>query len=152
MILPLEYASLLSKPRFGRALRAKDGAGSALALMAHLRFRITRVQDRKELDDDPLELPGSSERKAGSGEPLAGVSGTISGRTHERSSRPTFESLEMLLKRAWQHWQGATLLCVTHDGGDTRIFDQVLVIEQGRVVEHGSPELLHRDPQSPMPA
>ena len=39
-------------------------------------------------------------------------------------------------------WHGATLLCVTHDVGETRDFDRVLVIESGRVVEDDCPAVL----------
>jgi ABC-type bacteriocin/lantibiotic exporter with double-glycine peptidase domain len=44
-----------------------------------------------------------------------------------------------LLARAREHWKDATLLCVTHDVGETRPFDRVLVIEGGRIVEDGAP-------------
>jgi ATP-binding cassette subfamily B protein len=37
-------------------------------------------------------------------------------------------------------WQDATLICVTHDVGETRAFQRVLVIEDGQVVEDGCPE------------
>jgi ATP-binding cassette subfamily B protein len=42
--------------------------------------------------------------------------------------------------RAW--WRGVTLLCVTHDVGETLPFDRVLVIEEGRIVEDGAPTQL----------
>jgi ATP-binding cassette subfamily B protein len=48
--------------------------------------------------------------------------------------------------RLW--WQGATLLCVTHDVGETASFDAVIVVDDGRVVEHGSPRTLAADPAS----
>ena len=44
-----------------------------------------------------------------------------------------------LLGRARRWWQGATLLCVTHDVGETLGFDRVLVVDGGRVVEDGAP-------------
>lgn len=54
-----------------------------------------------------------------------------------------------LLLRARQHWRGATLLCVTHDIGETESFDRVLVMEGGRIVEDGAPsELLAREGSS----
>jgi ATP-binding cassette subfamily B protein len=40
----------------------------------------------------------------------------------------------------------ATLLCVTHDVGETRAFDRVLVIDHGQIVEDGSPEKLAATP------
>lgn len=48
--------------------------------------------------------------------------------------------------RAW--WEGATLLCVTHDVSETRAFDRVLVVEDGRVVEDGVPADLEATPGS----
>lgn len=54
----------------------------------------------------------------------------------ERSRRET------LLKLARERWRDATLLCITHDVDHTRNFDRVLVLEAGRIVEHGSPATL----------
>lgn len=45
--------------------------------------------------------------------------------------------------RAW--WAHATLLFVSHDIAETRDFERVLVIEDGRLVEDGAPEQLLRD-------
>jgi ATP-binding cassette subfamily B protein len=56
----------------------------------------------------------------------------------ERAERRT------LLDRARGLWRSATLLCITHDVGETRAFERVLVIERGRVVEDGSPAELAR--------
>jgi ABC-type bacteriocin/lantibiotic exporter with double-glycine peptidase domain len=42
--------------------------------------------------------------------------------------------------RAW--WCDATLLCVTHDVGETTGFARVLVVENGRIVEDGAPTQL----------
>ena len=47
-----------------------------------------------------------------------------------------------LLKRARAYWHNATLLCVTHDIGETQTFDRVLVVEQGHIVEDAAPEIL----------
>ncbi len=58
------------------------------------------------------------------------------------------EKRHELLERARQKWADATLLCVTHDVGETRGFDQVLVVEAGRVVEHGKPAVLASMPGS----
>ena len=44
-----------------------------------------------------------------------------------------------LLARARSLWSGATLLCITHDVGETRDFERVLVVDKGRIVEDGSP-------------
>jgi ATP-binding cassette subfamily B protein len=51
-----------------------------------------------------------------------------------------------LLRRARQVWRGATLLCVTHDIGETCDFERVLVVEGGRVVEDGCPKVLAAAP------
>jgi ATP-binding cassette subfamily B protein len=44
-----------------------------------------------------------------------------------------------LLARARRLWRNATLLCVTHDVGETLDFERVLIIEKGRLVEEGAP-------------
>ena len=53
---------------------------------------------------------------------------------------------QMALVRRW--WASATLLCVTHDVAATRDFDRVLVIDEGRIVEDGSPADLLDSPHS----
>lgn len=51
-----------------------------------------------------------------------------------------------LLGEARSWWRDATLLCVTHDVGETLGFDRVLVVEEGRIVEDGPPsELVMRE-------
>ena len=47
-----------------------------------------------------------------------------------------------LLARLRQRWQDATLLLVTHDIRDTLSFDQVVVMEEGRIIENGKPAAL----------
>lgn len=44
-----------------------------------------------------------------------------------------------LLVDARKRWHGVTLLCVTHDVSETRLFERVLVIDDGRIVEDGFP-------------
>jgi ABC-type bacteriocin/lantibiotic exporter with double-glycine peptidase domain len=53
-----------------------------------------------------------------------------------------------LLARARQRWRQATLLCITHDVGETRAFDRVLVMEGGCIIEDGTPADLASQPQS----
>jgi ATP-binding cassette subfamily B protein len=53
-----------------------------------------------------------------------------------------------LLSRARRHWDGTTLLCVTHDVGETLAFPRALVIENGRIVEDGNPGELARKTNS----
>jgi ATP-binding cassette subfamily B protein len=50
-----------------------------------------------------------------------------------------------LLERARAYWRGATLLCITHDVGETLSFGRVVVVEGGRVVEDGHPARLASD-------
>jgi ATP-binding cassette subfamily B protein len=48
----------------------------------------------------------------------------------------------LLLERARRRWHEATLLCITHDVGETLPFQRVLVLDSGRLVEDGAPALL----------
>lgn len=47
-----------------------------------------------------------------------------------------------LLAQARDWWKDVTLLCVTHDVGETLPFGRVLVVEDGRIVEDGHPQQL----------
>ncbi|HYH80132.1 MAG TPA: ATP-binding cassette domain-containing protein [Longimicrobium sp.] len=49
------------------------------------------------------------------------------------------ERRHALLVEARRAWAGATLLCITHDVGETAGFDRVLVVEDGGVAEDGAP-------------
>jgi ATP-binding cassette subfamily B protein len=51
-----------------------------------------------------------------------------------------------LLADAREWWQHTTLLCVTHDVGETLAFNRVLVVEDGRIVEDGVPAQLAAGP------
>jgi ABC-type bacteriocin/lantibiotic exporter with double-glycine peptidase domain len=53
-----------------------------------------------------------------------------------------------LLARARRWWRAATLLCITHDVGETRGFGRVLVVEGGQIVEDGAPVDLAARPGS----
>ncbi len=53
-----------------------------------------------------------------------------------------------LLRRARSFWNEATLLCVTHDIAETRLFDRVLVMEGGTIVEDGAPSELEARAES----
>lgn len=55
---------------------------------------------------------------------------------------------QALLARARELWRGVTLLYVTHDLEEARLFGRVLVVERGRVVEDGAPAALEGDPAS----
>jgi len=58
------------------------------------------------------------------------------------------EQRRELLVRARRLWCDATLLCVTHDVGETLDFARVLVIENGRIVEDDAPPRLAAQPGS----
>ncbi len=47
-----------------------------------------------------------------------------------------------LMKRVRAWWPEATIICITHDVGDTLEFPRVVVVEDGRVVEDGVPQEL----------
>lgn len=49
-----------------------------------------------------------------------------------------------LLTIAREYWKDATLICVTHDVGETQSFDRVLVIEDGQIIEDAPPSRLVR--------
>jgi ATP-binding cassette subfamily B protein len=53
-----------------------------------------------------------------------------------------------LLIQARVHWRNATMLCITHDVGETQAFERVLVIENGRIVEDAAPAVLAAQPAS----
>jgi ABC-type transport system involved in cytochrome bd biosynthesis fused ATPase/permease subunit len=51
-----------------------------------------------------------------------------------------------MLARARALWSGATLVCVTHDVAETSTFARVVIVDDGRIVEHGPPdELVRKD-------
>ena len=58
------------------------------------------------------------------------------------------EKRQHLLAEARSFWSEATLLCVTHDVAQTQNFERVLVIEEGQIVEDGSPSVLKARPSS----
>src|SRR5581483_5956818 len=58
------------------------------------------------------------------------------------------EKRRELLARAREFWRGCTLVCITHDLSETQSFDQVLVIEEGRIAEEGNPQELGASPES----
>ena len=54
----------------------------------------------------------------------------------------------MLILQARQWWRHATLLCVTHDVGETQDFDRVIVMDGGRIIEDNHPRCLLEKPDS----
>lgn len=58
------------------------------------------------------------------------------------------EKRSELLEKARNIWKEATLLCITHDISATRLFERVIVIEQGKIVEQGDPKALEKKADS----
>jgi energy-coupling factor transporter ATP-binding protein EcfA2 len=58
------------------------------------------------------------------------------------------EKRRKLLVEVRRFWSQATLLCITHDVGETLAFPRVLVIEKGRIVEDADPAALAADENS----
>jgi len=58
------------------------------------------------------------------------------------------EARRRFLETARRHFGNATMLAITHDIADTLEFDRVLVVEQGRILEQGSPRELRENPAS----
>lgn len=56
------------------------------------------------------------------------------------------EKRRLLLQKARSHWHQATLLCITHDVGETAHFDRVLVVENGHITEDEHPQTLAERP------
>ncbi len=53
-----------------------------------------------------------------------------------------------LLARARELWRDATLICITHDVGETQTFDRVLVVQDGKIIEDAKPSTLARRKKS----
>jgi ATP-binding cassette subfamily B protein len=58
------------------------------------------------------------------------------------------EKRHRLLLRARQFWQRTTLICITHDVGETLEFDRVLVMGGGKIIEDAPPATLAARPDS----
>jgi ATP-binding cassette subfamily B protein len=58
------------------------------------------------------------------------------------------EQRRVLLQRALQMWNTATVLCITHDVEVTQAFDRVLVVEGGRIIEDDVPGSLAARPET----
>ena len=49
---------------------------------------------------------------------------------------------QQLMRTVRQKWQNITVICVSHDVSEALQFDQIAVLEDGKIVEQGSPEQL----------
>jgi ATP-binding cassette subfamily B protein len=147
------------------AVRLWDGS-----LLENLRYGASRpealemaeVLGRTELIDVLRNLPEGLQTPLGEGGGLLseGQGQLVRlGRSWSRSSArlvvldEPFRGLDRaqrhrLLRRVRQHFRGSTLVCVTHDIGETVGFDRAIVLEAGRVVEDGPPGELAADPGS----
>ena len=56
------------------------------------------------------------------------------------------DELRAVVARLRASWADATLIHVTHDVASTRDFDRVLVMEEGRIVQDGDPDVLRAEP------
>ena len=52
------------------------------------------------------------------------------------------DTRQQLMKTVRKKWEKITVICVIHDVSEALQFDQVAVLEEGRIVEQGSPEQL----------
>lgn len=58
------------------------------------------------------------------------------------------EKRRQLLSRSLETWRDQTLICITHDVGETQAFNRVIVIEDGLIVEDDLPARLIEQPES----
>jgi ATP-binding cassette subfamily B protein len=113
---------------FGILERLPDGMQTALGESGGLvsggegqRVRLGRALNKKEV------------RLAILDEPFRGL---------DRAAR------RALLVQARARWRDATMLCITHDVGETQAFERVVVVENGRIVEDAAPATLAARPGS----
>jgi ATP-binding cassette subfamily B protein len=117
---------------------------------------LAQVLERSDLIELLERLPGGLQTSLGEGGAL--VSGGEGQRVrmgralHRPKSRLVIfdepfrgldrEKRRALLDRARAIWKGSTMLCVTHDVGETMEFDRVLVVDGGKIVEDANPRKL----------
>jgi ATP-binding cassette subfamily B protein len=134
--------SLLDNLQYGADDRATNSVGAAIEA-ADLRGVLERMPDGLQT---PLGEGGGS-ISGGEGQRVR-----LARAMMRRDARlvildEPFRGLERhsrreLLERARTLWRRATLLCITHDVGETLSFDRVLVVADGRLVEDGRPAVL----------
>jgi ATP-binding cassette subfamily B protein len=138
--------SLLRNLRYGSTTRSFDVLGRTIA-EADLRSVLEKLPEgfQTELGEGGARLSGGEGQRVRmgravfrSGVRLVILDEAFRGLDHERRVA--------LLARARNLWRSATFLCITHDVVDTVAFPRVLVIENGRLAEDGSPaDLLGRE-------
>jgi ATP-binding cassette subfamily B protein len=134
----LTYGSPDSQSRLGLAI---DGAGLRSVLEALPDGLQTRLGEGGAL------LSGGQGQRVRAGRALlrSGVRLVILDEPFRGLDR---EQRRTLLARAREFWEDATLVCITHDVGETRLFSRVVVLDKGRIVEDGDPSDLAARPQS----
>ena len=133
----LNYAS--RDPDFGRTAGAIDEAG--------LREVLKKLPEglQTSLGEGGALLSGGEGQRVRLGRALL-QSGVRLALLDEPFRGMDRERRAEMLAGAREHWRDATLLCVTHDVGETMGFDRVLVVEAGRIVEDGPPSRLALEP------
>jgi len=134
--------SLLDNLRYG-ASAEPNGSWTAILRGADLHSVVERLPDGMQtpLGEGGASISGGEGQRVRFGRSLARSAARLvimdepfRGLDREHRSR--------LLQRARELWRDATLLCVTHDVGETLGFDRVLVVDSGRIVEDDRPERL----------
>ena len=140
--------SLADNLDYGRTAASGLPVGARVA-DADLRSLIAQLPDglQTPLGEGGALLSGGEGQRVRFGRALGRTSARLAildepFRGLERERRAT------LLRRARERWRHATLVCVTHDIGETAHFDRVIVIADGRIVEDGDPSVLAARPDS----
>ena len=122
----------------GRVLRAADLRGVLESLPSGLQTALG--------EGGGFISGGEGQRvRLGRGMAREGVRLVILDEAFRGLDRPKRRSL---LAEARRWWPRATLLCISHDVGDTLDFDRVVVVERGLVVEYDDPRTLARNADS----
>jgi ABC-type bacteriocin/lantibiotic exporter with double-glycine peptidase domain len=125
-----------------------DFAGTAAAIQtAHLRGVLKKLPEglQTSLGEGGALLSGGEGQRVRLGRALVqtGVRLALLDEPFRGMDR---DQRSQLLAEARQGWRDITLLCVTHDVSETLSFDRVLVIQDGRIIEDGTPATLAAEP------
>jgi ATP-binding cassette subfamily B protein len=140
--------TLLENLQYGGDINAIDSIASAIDV-ADLREVLERMPEGLQT---PLGEGGGS-ISGGEGQRVRLARAALRPRARLVVLDEPFRGLERdrrreLLDRARRYWRRATMLCITHDIGETLDFDRVLVLAHGRIVEDGRPSALAALPDS----
>lgn len=141
--------SLLDNLRYGASDSAADRSVDAVSRAAQLRDVIAGLPDGLAtlIGEDGGRLSGGEGQRVRLARALARRGADLvvldePFRGLERLRR------RALLQEALDWWQGATLLCATHDLEAAALFDRVAVIRRGQLVELDTPSVLRSRPTS----